>query len=101
MTHIQSLDELPAAAAGELGPLLSRLTSALIAVTGCVKTYVLLVSEKPGFEHLHFHIVPRAAGLPTELQGPGVFALLGVSTDEQVPLAEQDRVSEALSRAVA
>lgn len=101
MTHIESLDQLSEAAAAELGPLLRRLTRALIAVTGCVKTYVLLVAEKPGFAHLHFHIVPRAAAMADEQMGPGVFALLGVSADEQVPLADQDRLAAALRTALA
>ncbi len=69
-------------------------------MTGCATTTVLLVAEKPGFEHLHFHVVPRAAALTDEHEGPEVFSLLGVSADDEVPLAEQDRLAEALRGAL-
>ena len=99
--HIASLDELSAEAAIELGTVLRDLTSALKAVTGCAKTYVLLVAEKPGFAHLHFHVVPRAVDMGDEHRGPAVFGLLGVEPDEQVPSAEQDRIARALQRELA
>lgn len=100
-THVAALDELSADAAAELGTILRDLTSALKTVTGCVKTYVLLLAEQPGFAHLHFHVVPRASGLADDHKGTGVFKLLGVSTDEQVPREEQDRIARALQRALA
>jgi diadenosine tetraphosphate (Ap4A) HIT family hydrolase len=65
-------------------------------VTGCRKTYVLLLAEKEGFGHVHFHVVPRAADLPEEFRGPRVFGLLGVPVHDQVPEEEQDRPAEEL-----
>ncbi len=94
--HIGSLDQLAPDAAVELGTILRDLTSALRAVTGCAKTYVLLIAERPGFAHLHFHVVPRAPDLSDEHKGPAIFGLLGVSPDRQVPFSEQDRVARML-----
>jgi diadenosine tetraphosphate (Ap4A) HIT family hydrolase len=97
-SHVASLDQLTPEAPAELGTILRNLTAALRAVTGCVKTYVLLVAEKPGFAHLHFHVVPRAADISDNYKGPGIFGLLSVSPDQQVPFAEQDRIANAVRR---
>ena len=66
---------------------------ALAGVVGCVKTYVIQFAEAEGFEHLHVHVVPRAAELAPELRGPRVFALLGRPEAERVPVDEQDRIA--------
>jgi diadenosine tetraphosphate (Ap4A) HIT family hydrolase len=74
--HVEALDELGEDEAAELGTLLVEVTRALRAVTGCVRTYVLLLAEAEGFQHVHFHVVPRHADLPHELSGPRIFGLL-------------------------
>ena len=99
--HVTVLDELEREEAAELGPLLCDLSAALRAVTGCTKTYVSLFAEADGFEHVHFHVVPRMPDQPAELQGPRVFALLGLPPEQQVPTAQMDRIAEALQRAMA
>lgn len=99
--HIGSLDQLAPDAAVELGMILRDLTAALRAVTGCAKTYVLLIAEKPGFAHLHFHVVPRAPDLSDENKGPAIFGLLGVSPARQVPLDEQDRIAREVRQDLA
>jgi diadenosine tetraphosphate (Ap4A) HIT family hydrolase len=99
--HVTALDELAAEEVAELGPLLRDLSAALRDVTGCVKTYVMLLAEAEGFEHVHFHVVPRMADQPAELRGPRVFALLGASPDRQVPADEMDGVARALQAALA
>lgn len=55
--HVTALDELTAAEAEELGPLLRAVTWALREVTGCDKTYVALFAEAEGFAHVHFHVI--------------------------------------------
>lgn len=94
--HVTSLDQLAPEAAAELGGLLRALTEALIRVTGCVKTYVMLLAEAEGFSHLHFHVVPRVADLPDELRGPRIFALLGADADHRVPDAQQDGMARSI-----
>jgi diadenosine tetraphosphate (Ap4A) HIT family hydrolase len=100
--HQLSLAELEPDAAAELGPLLADLTRALQQVTGCLKTYVILLAEAEGFAHLHLHVVPRMPDQPAEERGPRIFTRLGVSGDEEVPQPERDRLAgeirEALDR---
>ena len=62
--HVTSFTELTPEAADELGGLVRRLGTALEAVTGCVKTYLMQFSEASGFSHLHLHLVPRQPDLP-------------------------------------
>jgi diadenosine tetraphosphate (Ap4A) HIT family hydrolase len=60
--HVSTLDQLTAGEAADLGPLLRALTPALREVLGCSKTHVALFAEAEGFAHVHFHVMPHAAG---------------------------------------
>jgi len=95
--HVVALDELTSAEAADLGPLLRDVTSALRHVTGCEKTYVALFAEAEGFSHVHFHVVPRMAGLAPELRGPRVFGLLGGDPARHVPDAAMDEIAARLT----
>lgn len=90
--HVTSVAELTTDEAAALGGWQVGLSRALHSVTGCVKTYVMQFSEKDGFAHLHFHIVPRPAGLPVEHRGPRVFHYLRTGD----PLSEERRDEIAL-----
>ena len=94
--HVVTIADLTDEEAAALGTWQVRLSRALHAVTGCAKTYVVQFAERAGFEHVHFHIVPRADGLPHELQGPRVFALLNKPDQPAVSSAEVTRISAAL-----
>jgi diadenosine tetraphosphate (Ap4A) HIT family hydrolase len=96
--HVVALDELDSDAASELGRLLHQLTAALRAVTGCEKTYVMMLGEAEGFSHLHVHVVPRMPDLPEDLRGPRVFGLLGVEEEDRVTTDARDAVARALQR---
>lgn len=98
--HLLSLAELEASEAAELGPLLTDLTRALRQVTECQKSYVMQFSEAEGYEHLHFHVVPRMPDQPAEERGPRIFARLVVPEAESVPTAERDRLAEAIREVV-
>jgi diadenosine tetraphosphate (Ap4A) HIT family hydrolase len=89
--HLESLDELSDEESASLGILLRDLTRALKAVTGCQKTYVMLLAEMPGFNHVHFHVVPRMDDLPSERTGTAIFAYL-----KEDPLSDDDRDEIAL-----
>lgn len=91
--HITALTELTTEEAGDLGPLLQRLSAALARVTGCPKTYVMLFAEAEGFAHLHIHVVPRPADLPPERTGPRIFGYLGAGPGERLSEQEPDRVA--------
>jgi diadenosine tetraphosphate (Ap4A) HIT family hydrolase len=89
--HLESLDELTDEESSSLGLLLRDLTRALKSVTGCQKTYVMLLAEQPGFNHVHFHVVPRMSELPSERTGTAIFAYL-----KEDPLSDEDRDAIAL-----
>jgi diadenosine tetraphosphate (Ap4A) HIT family hydrolase len=93
--HVTSFAQLSPEAAGELGGLVRRLSIALEAVTGCVKTYLMQFSEAEGFSHLHLHLVPRSADQPEAARGPRSFVHL---TDDRTRwLSENARDAIALS----
>jgi diadenosine tetraphosphate (Ap4A) HIT family hydrolase len=93
--HVLSFTELPPGAADELGGLVRRLSIALEAVTGCVKTYLMQFSEAQGFSHLHLHLVPRMPDHPADARGPKAFVYL---TDDQTLWLPPERLeSIALS----
>lgn len=91
--HVTALDELSDDEMEPLGPLLSRVTRALRAVTGCLKTYVILLAEAEGFAHVHFHVVPRLPGFTESERGPNVFTFLGRPESEWLAADETDRIA--------
>ena len=94
--HVVTIADLTDEEAAALGAWQVRVSRALHAVTGCTKTYIVQFAERPGFAHVHFHIVPRADGLPHHFQGPRVFGLLNKPEQTAVAPAEMARVSAAL-----
>jgi len=82
--HAVALHELSHGEFAEFGSLLERTVRVLHEVLGPAKEYVACYAEQQGFEHIHFHVVPRAADLPEESRGAGSFALLGVAPSEAV-----------------
>jgi diadenosine tetraphosphate (Ap4A) HIT family hydrolase len=91
--HVTRYADLTAAEATELGLLSWQVSRALTAVTGCQKTYVAMFSEATRFEHLHVHLVPRAADLPADERGPAVFTYLHRPADETMTPAAMDAVA--------
>jgi diadenosine tetraphosphate (Ap4A) HIT family hydrolase len=96
LRHVLSLDELTTEEAAAIGPLLVNSTRALQRVTACPKTYVILLAETEGFQHLHFHVVPRMADWPPELQGAGVFDFLRRDPSEQLTAQAMDDLAVRL-----
>jgi diadenosine tetraphosphate (Ap4A) HIT family hydrolase len=91
--HVTSVAELTGAESAGLGNWQVSLSRAVQAVTGCAKTYIVAFGEAEGFEHLHFHVIPRAHDLAVPLRGPGVFGLLGRSQTDSVPEADLDQIA--------
>ncbi|WP_018654770.1 HIT family protein [Actinomadura flavalba] len=94
--HVTAVADLTDAEAAGLGTWQVRLSRALHDATGCAKTYVAQFAEADGFAHVHFHVVPRAAALPAERTGPGVFAYLRDGVE--VPARERDEIVRRLRR---
>jgi diadenosine tetraphosphate (Ap4A) HIT family hydrolase len=100
MRHVTALEQLTPDEARSMGELLVRLSQALRDVTGCDKTYVMLFAEAQGYEHVHFHVVPRMREFDDDQVGPQVFTFLGGSTGERLPDEDQDRVAERIQLAL-
>ena len=98
--HTVALHDLTADEAADLGPLLRGASSALRDVVRCRKTYVALFAEAEGFQHIHFHIIPRQPALTAELRGPRVFGLLGGDPASYVPEAVMDEIADRLGQAL-
>jgi diadenosine tetraphosphate (Ap4A) HIT family hydrolase len=98
--HVLALDELTPEEAADLGPLLRALTAALREVLGCSKTYVALFTEAEGFEHVHFHVVPRQPDLDRSQRGPRIFGLLGGDPAGHVPSQVMDQVAASIGQAL-
>jgi diadenosine tetraphosphate (Ap4A) HIT family hydrolase len=98
--HVTSFTQLTQEAADELGGLVSRFSSALETVTGCVKTYLMQFSEAEGFSHLHLHLVPRLPDHPEDARGPRVFAYLSEDQARWLPTSERDAIALSLRAAL-
>jgi diadenosine tetraphosphate (Ap4A) HIT family hydrolase len=98
--HITSFTELAPEAADELGGLVRRLATALEAVTGCERTYLMQFSEAEGFSHLHLHLVPRMPDHPEDTRGPRVFAYLDPVETEWLPEANRDDIALGIRAAL-
>lgn len=83
--HETALHNLSIVEWRELAELQTRTTKALYAKLTCEKEYSVCFAEAPGFNHIHFHIIPRAPELPTHLKGPNIFSLLKVPQAEAIP----------------
>ena len=66
----------------------------------CEKTYVILFAEKPGFHHLHVHVVPRMASFDESQRGPGAFQFLNAPESEWVREAERERLAREIGAAI-
>ncbi len=80
--HAISLHELTSDEFLELGSVLELTVRALHDALNPAKEYAACYAEAKGFEHIHFHVVPRAHDIPEELLGAGSFELLRVSRSE-------------------
>ncbi|MDP8958354.1 MAG: HIT family protein [Actinomycetota bacterium] len=94
--HRGALHELSLPEFVQLAELLPRLTAALHAELGTEKEYVAMFAEAPGFQHVHFHVVPRSREWSPELTGPKVFRALGPDVDEPVSDGEVRHVLQRL-----
>jgi diadenosine tetraphosphate (Ap4A) HIT family hydrolase len=96
--HVEALADLSDEESAVLGPLLRNVSAALTTVTSCIKTYVILLAEAPGFSHLHFHVVPRMDNVPDHRKGASIFAYL---KEEPLSDHEQDAVAYRIRDALA
>ncbi len=94
--HATALHELSGAEFAELGPVLEMTVRALHEALGTKKEYATCYAEARGFEHIHFHVVPRAHDMAEGHLGAGSFDLLRVSADAAADPADVKRFCESL-----
>lgn len=83
--HIETLAELDAEEAAELGGILAEGTRVLGTTVGAVKSYAMLLAE--GAKHAHFSLVPRMADIPERFKGAKVQGY----NQEAAPISEGER----------
>jgi diadenosine tetraphosphate (Ap4A) HIT family hydrolase len=81
--HVAGIQELDAAEAASLGPLLVRLQRVLIEVTGAERIYTASLNESA--PHLHIHLAPRYATMPADATGFRLFDLLRATASGEIP----------------
>lgn len=74
--HVESLDSLTSQEWLEWFILTKKACQILKSILHSKKEYVMTICEKPGFEHIHTHIIPISSTLPDELRGTKIFSLL-------------------------
>jgi diadenosine tetraphosphate (Ap4A) HIT family hydrolase len=94
--HVLAVADLTRDEAAALGPLITKVSNALRTLVECEQTYVALFAEHPQHRHVHVHVVPRAADLPEELQGPSVFRFLGGDRERWVSEARMSALATTL-----
>ena len=97
--HAIALHELTSEEFAELGVVLEMTVRAIHEALGSAKEYAACYAEAQGFEHIHFHVVPRAHDMPEALMGAGSFELLRVSKAESVDSEEVKAFCESLRAA--
>jgi diadenosine tetraphosphate (Ap4A) HIT family hydrolase len=71
--HVETLADLTDQEAETLGPLLRRVTQAMTETLEPERVYMTLYAEKPGYQHLHVHLIPRFDDTPLSRRGPEIF----------------------------
>jgi diadenosine tetraphosphate (Ap4A) HIT family hydrolase len=97
--HAVALHELTTDEFAELGSVLELAVRAVHGKFGTAKEYAACYAEARGFEHIHFHVVPRAHDMPEEFIGAGSFELIRVPRSEAVDPAAVKAFCESLKGA--
>lgn len=99
--HRRALHDLTSEEWEEANRLLPVLVQAVRKVTDSDKEYLVQFAEKQGFEHVHFHVIPRAPDWPDQLRGPGVLTN-GMGDGVRNPVSEEDMtdIAERLAAAI-
>lgn len=74
--HKKSLVDLSHEEWGELIVIFPNVTNILKNVCQAEKVYITHFAEKPGYEHVHWHIIPITENHPRQYRGPKIFSML-------------------------
>jgi diadenosine tetraphosphate (Ap4A) HIT family hydrolase len=100
--HVTTFADLSDSESAHFGPLAQRVSAALTAALHPVRVYVALFGEGEGFQHIHFHVVPRPPDLAAEFRGPKVFGLWAKAQadGDLAPLDEVTALADRLRMAL-
>jgi diadenosine tetraphosphate (Ap4A) HIT family hydrolase len=100
--HVTTFADLTSDEAARFGVLAQHVSQALTAALHPTRVYVALFGEGEGFEHIHFHVVPRPPDLVAEFRGPKIFGLWAKAQDEGdlAPLPEVKALADRLRKAL-
>ncbi|HEY3994160.1 MAG TPA: HIT domain-containing protein [Ktedonobacteraceae bacterium] len=96
--HIEALHELTREEFQELAEIEYKLVQVMHSDPSVQKEYLMCFAEGKGFQHVHFHVVPKPANFPAELKGPRVFALLAVDAEHALTTQELTAFCEEFTR---
>jgi diadenosine tetraphosphate (Ap4A) HIT family hydrolase len=94
--HAEALHEITREEFIELGELQASAVRLLHEALDSAKEYAVCFAEKEGFQHIHFHIVPRSPDLSDELKGTKIFSMINVTEAEALPRDEIKAFCEEL-----
>jgi hypothetical protein len=97
--YVEALHQCDPEEFRELSLVLERSVRGLHNVLGCAKEYAACYAELEHFQHVHFHVVPRAVDMPAHLRGAKSFDLLQASEAEAVPPEDVRTLCASLSAA--
>lgn len=83
--HVEALHELTRLEFQELADIQYKITQVMHLDDSVQKEYLMCFAEGAGFQHVHFHVVPKPVDLPADLKGPRIFALLQVDAEHALP----------------
>jgi len=98
--HAPALHDLSAAEFNELGKMMPACINAVHDCLSSAKEYVMQFAESDHFQHVHFHIVPRSAHWPDQLQGPRVFGAIGDDVPNLISVEQMSSVAGQLKQAI-
>ncbi len=82
--HVEALHDLSRDEFVELAELQTQAIRILHAELDCEKEYVACFAKADHFQHIHFHLVAKPRGWPSELKGTKIFAMLNTTEAEAV-----------------
>ena len=101
--YAEALHDLTRDEFSELGVIQRAVCLAVRAETDCQKEYSVCFAELAGFQHIHFHIVPRATDLPGDMRSGGVFGYLkadAVILDRDAVVQCCERLRKSVARSL-
>jgi len=94
--HVEALNVLTEAEFREYGLILFKVVQGLKHLLDYQKEYVIEFGEAEGFNHVHFHVVPKPYDLPESLRSGKIFALLHPEPEDLISREEIRQFCEEL-----